>query len=155
MKKITVILAFVFVSAAFFMAGSFAVDKSFKVMVFSKEKTVLFDAQEIKGVVEFNHQIKKNATIVSSSEMPFVSYKGTLITGKVVLSAADPILDAALKNKSSHKLEFIRTSAKEKKITRYVFGSAVIEKADVEKKKGKVTKAVYSFKAASMNEMSQ
>lgn len=151
MKKIAIALTVIFVAFMILQIVVLAETKKITVVVFNKEKTVFLDNEEVKGVVQFNYEIKKNATITTSStETPLLSYKGALITGKITLSAPSALLDKALKEKRSVKLKYAHN--KDKKLTEYDFPGSMIEKADVEKKKGKVTKAVYSFRATSVIE---
>lgn len=130
---------------AVLLAGvSVAEVQTMTLIMLTKEKTVFVDDQELKGLVDFTHKVTKNATIVSSTETPIVSYKGTLIEGKIVVKAPYAAFDEGQKKGTRFMVKYILS--KDKKITEYKFNNVTITgvKSD---KKDKTGKRTYDFKA--------
>lgn len=151
LKKVSGIIA-LSVICLFLAAGigSALTTKTFSITVLTKEKTVLVSDKEILGVLDFNYKVTKDATITSTSEGVFLSYKGNLIEGTIKLKAPNAVLDALLKDKRSVDIKYLLS--KNKKITEYQFSRATIEGKEVKKKNNKVTEAAYRFRAQSIIE---
>ncbi len=130
------------------MAATFT--KTFKVVTYSKEKTVLVNEKEIKDLTDFNYTVKNNAQIIEKVEGVYMSYKGNLITGNIKVKASVPALDDSYKNKTNVQVKYFHS--KNKKVTSCAFTDCKITDVKTKKKNGKVTEATYSFKAAKLTE---
>ena len=144
--KITI---FVLLGTLLFTGVSLAASRTFRIMVFTKEKTVFVDDQEIKGLIDFSYKVKKDATIVSNEE-PYVSYKGNLITGNIKIKSSNDMLDESFKSGDSLNIQYFLS--KDDKITKYEFIGCKITAIDVMKEKGEEAEATYSFRASALAE---
>jgi len=144
--KITI---FVLLGTLLFTGVSLAASRTFRIMVFTKEKTVFVDDQEIKGLIDFSYEVKKDATIVSNEE-PYVSYKGNLITGNIKIKSSNDILDESFKSGDSLNIQYFLS--KDDKVTKYEFIGCKITAIDVMKEKDEEAEATYSFRASALAE---
>jgi len=130
--------------AAFLTGISLAEVQTMTLIMLTKEKTVFVNDKELIGLIDLTHKVTKNATIVSSTETPIVSYKGTLIEGKIVVKAPYAAFDEGQKKGTRFMVKYVLS--KDKKITEYKFNNVTITgvKSD---KKDKTGKRTYDFKA--------
>lgn len=139
---------------AFMVSGpaSFAVTKTYTMIVLTKEKTVFVNDKEVLGVLDFNYKVTKNANMSGSSESAFVSYKGNLIEATIKLKAQNPVLDKILKDKTQASVRYMHLDKKTKKISGYDFSGVSIGNSTVNKKNNKIVSVAYKLRATGLVE---
>lgn len=127
--------------------------KTIKVMVVTKEKTLLIDGQEVKGLIDFSYEVQENAAITDKSKngAPYVSYVGTLITGKITVESSDETLDSAFNGGEPLTFKFVKASKDMKTTEARTFLNCRITDRSVTKD-DKENKTIYSFRAAAVLE---
>jgi hypothetical protein len=133
------------------LSACMAATTSLKVLVVTKEKTVLVNDEEAVGLIDFNYKVEKDKTITENGP-PIVSYKGTLISGNIILKAANAKLDKALKDKILVTIRYALASKDKKTVKTVIFSKSKMTDKKIVTVNKKVTEVAYSFMAGGMSE---
>jgi len=148
MRKILSVLFILLLCFTTFSWAAQPQKKTVTIQVFTSPKTVYVDGVLLKGLKDFEYDIKKGTQVVSGSDDELMMmYDGNIIEGKISLSGLSMLLDKHLKEGSTFKIEYFEAEKEGSKVKEREFSGCRIIKSYFSYDIPDKVQAIYIFKA--------